>query len=66
MVIRSMRQTDIHANVIPPVLDDPHNSDSISIDHSSVSSIPPHPSNTIIIKTDDVSSEANIFCFAAF
>jgi hypothetical protein len=66
MGIHSTRQTDVHANVIPPVPGDPCNSDSISINHSSVSPIPPRPSNANIIKTDDVSSEANMFCFAAF
>jgi hypothetical protein len=66
MGIRSTRQNEIHANVIPPVPDNPCDSDSISIDHSSESPIPPCPSNANIIKTDDVSSEANIFCFAAF
>ncbi len=48
------------------VPDDPHDLDSISINHSSVSPIPPRPSNANIIKTDNVSSEAKIFCFAAF
>jgi hypothetical protein len=66
MGIRSTRQNEIHANVIPPVPDNPCNSDSISIDHSSVSPVPQRPSNANIIKTEDVSSKANIFCFAAF
>jgi hypothetical protein len=66
MGICSTRQNDIHANVIPLVPDDPRDLDSISINHSSVSPVPPHPSNVNIIKTDDVSSEANIFCFASF
>jgi hypothetical protein len=52
--------------MIPPVPNNPCDSDNISIDHSSVPPIPPRPSNTNIIKTDNVSSEANRFCFAAF
>jgi hypothetical protein len=66
MGIISTRQNKIHANVMPPVPDNPRDLDSISINHSSVSPIPLCPSNANIIKTDNVSSDANIFCFAAF
>ncbi len=74
MGIRSTRRTHIHTATLPQGQDDPNDTNIVSVnqlgiislDNSSVASAPPRPSNANIIVSDDESSDANIFCFAAF